>query len=177
MARISYPNPEELDPKIKEFYDNIPMKLNMALMACHAPSLVKQFLSLGSAILLNSKTPAVLRELMILRVGAVTDAKYELEHHITIAKRTGVDESLIKYALSPKITLDNSHSESDLNQEALLIFNLADEILSNGAASKETVDRLTSHFGQEITVELILICGFYSMVSQYLKTLDIDLDT
>ena len=98
MARIPFPDLNQLDTKTKEFYENIPIKLNMALMACHAPELVREFLTLGSAILLKSKTPPVLRELMILRVGSLTEAKYELHHHLNIAKRTGVDDKLIKAA-------------------------------------------------------------------------------
>lgn len=169
MPQIPYPELNEVAPDVKEFYENMPVKLNMAKMACHSSALVKPFLKLGSAILLKSKTPATLRELLILRIAAITNSHYELYHHEHIAKQTGIDDSYIKVA----------QDKSTKNYEALpedikVVFKVADDVIGIGRISSQVMDELKRLFSNEIVVELSIISGYYTMVSQYLQSLDIN---
>ncbi|NNN21173.1 MAG: carboxymuconolactone decarboxylase family protein [Acidimicrobiales bacterium] len=171
MARIPFPNPEDLDPKTKELYDIMPVKLNLALMLGHSSSLARPFLKLGSSILLFSKLAPTLRELAILRVASLTGSHYELHHHIPIARSTGLSESSIGAALNIDKALD-----PDLSPKEALTLRLADEIVKQTSASEALVAECASEFGEETLVELVVSIGYYMMVSRFLLTFDVDLD-
>ncbi len=169
MARISYPSHDKLEDKAKEIYDGLPIKLNLALMLCHTPTIAGPFLRLGSAILTQSKIPPVLRELLIVRIAHLTDSTYELSHHIPISKAVGANEATLE--------LFRSEGEKDkLSPEESLIFDLASEIVNSDAASERTVLKCAELFGEEILIEMVVCASYYLMVSRFLKSLDIDLD-
>ena len=64
-----------------------------------SPNALHQFMRLGNAILNRSGLDPRLRELAILTVGRVTEAGYEYDHHVAIARRVGVTEQQIDLAV------------------------------------------------------------------------------
>jgi alkylhydroperoxidase family enzyme len=56
--------------------------LNLYKVMAHCPEVGVNFLRLGNAILFKGAVPAILRELAILRVGNLYQAKYEFTQHI-----------------------------------------------------------------------------------------------
>ncbi len=169
MARISYLRQVELEGKAKDIYDGLPIKLNLALMLCHSPTLAGPFLRLGSAILTQSKIPPILRELLIVRTAHLTNSEYELSHHILIAKAVGVDDATL--------ALFRSEGGRDkLSPDKSLIFDLATEIAHSNEASEATILKCSQLFGDEILIEMVVCASYYLMVSRFLKSLAIDID-
>ncbi|MGT2433198.1 carboxymuconolactone decarboxylase family protein [Cupriavidus basilensis] len=66
--------------------------LNLYRVLPHAPEIALGFLGLGRAILTEASLPPTLRELVILRVGALSGASYEVHQHRRVACAAGVPE-------------------------------------------------------------------------------------
>ena len=76
MARIPYPDIESLPDDVRSFYDRLRPKINIYRMLPHAETSLYGFMKLGNALLFKAKLDPVLRELVILRVGYLSDATY-----------------------------------------------------------------------------------------------------
>ena len=91
MARIPYPNVEDLPEKVRTAAEKLP-PLNIMRMFLNAPTNALPLLSFGQSILTKQELDAHLRELAILRVAHLTGANYEWIQHVPIAKETGVTD-------------------------------------------------------------------------------------
>ena len=99
MARIPYLDLADAPPEFAEALKSRP-PLNVYRMVAHGGATATGFLALGSAILSKSTLDPKLRELVILRVGALSDAKYEVFQHRRVAARAGVPASKIEAVLA-----------------------------------------------------------------------------
>ena len=96
MQRVSLVEKEQAHPMVKELYqkqeDSGVEILNLYKVMGHCPYIGINFQRLGNSILRGEELPAKLRELAILRVGNLTQAKYEFTQHTRIALRCGVSQ-------------------------------------------------------------------------------------
>jgi alkylhydroperoxidase family enzyme len=90
---FTLPAVAEMTPQQREFYDGFPLNLSRGLVL--TKSSAKPYLSFGLSFL-DGWLPAGLRELTILRVGALTGAHYEVFHHRPIALAVGVAEDTVE---------------------------------------------------------------------------------
>src|SRR5690606_9372075 len=81
-------------PEIQKAVGSRP-PLNIYRMIAHGGESAVGFFKLGSALLGKSKLDPVLRELVIVRVGILCRAEYEVHQHIRLAKRVGVSDEKI----------------------------------------------------------------------------------
>ena len=95
MARIPYPNLEDLPEKVRAAAEKLP-PLNIMKMFLNAPTNALPLLSFGQSILTKQELGAHLRELAILRVAHLTGANYEWTQHVPIAKETGVTDAQVE---------------------------------------------------------------------------------
>ena len=72
MARIPYPNLDDLDPEVGAFMKRIDPMINVFHMMSHAETAIRPFMRLGNALLFKGALDDVIREIVILRVGHVT---------------------------------------------------------------------------------------------------------
>ena len=94
MSRIPYPEVDALSDDNKAFLEKL-APLNLFRMLSHAPHLLKPFVGLGTAFLQQGKLDPVTRECVILRVGYLSNAKYETTQHEAIGLAVDMDEELI----------------------------------------------------------------------------------
>ena len=94
MTRIPYPDAEALPEDTKSQLEKL-APLNIFRMLSHAPHLLKPFVGMGTAFLQNGKLDPVTRECVILRVGYLSNAKYETTQHEAIGLAVGMDADLI----------------------------------------------------------------------------------
>ena len=62
----------------------------------NSPTILRNFLRLGTSLLGFGQLPPNLREIAILRIAQMTGADYEWAHHVPLAKQAGVSEEQIK---------------------------------------------------------------------------------
>ncbi len=98
MARIPYPEPNEVSEAKRAILENPPGRLlNVSKMNMHAPD--NMWLALRGYLrshMFDSTIDPKLKELLILRVAYLCRSDYELFHHISIAENLGVTKAQIE---------------------------------------------------------------------------------
>lgn len=160
---VSLPNVTDLDPAQREVYDLFPANLSRGLVMTKASG--KPYLALGLSFRTGALSPVV-RELVILRIGAVTKAQYEIHHHVPEARVAGVPDPVID------AVLDGAEVFGERRIDVLIAFvdDLLTQITGGGGASAENMQKL---FSDNEIAEITLLAGHYVMTAMFIKTLGI----
>lgn len=173
MAVVRFLSDEEVSPEFKEMFEGIRNRggkvLNLFRTVAHSPQVGAAFLRLGKSLLFKGILPPVWRELAILRVGHLYNAKYEWTQHVRIAKRVGVREAQIE-------AISDWENSGEFSPEEKLILQFTDEETLKVKVSGDTVEKAKKLLGEEGLVELTILVGYYGMVCRVLETLDIELE-
>ncbi len=168
MARIAYADPAATDRKTAALLDRL-APLNIFRMLANAPGLLRPFVDLGSAFLYHGELDPVIRECAILRVGYLSGAAYETAQHEKIGRDLGMDEALFR-------ALRQGSDGPGLTDEQSLVIAFVDDLVSQVKASDATFRPVLDQFGVAPTQELVLLVGYYMMVSRYLETFEVDIE-
>ncbi len=170
MARIPYPDLADLHPRVREAFETLPAHLNIFRMLAHAERNFEPFLRLGGTILARQKLDAKLREQAILRVAALSNARYEWVQHVPIAERAGVNADQIK-------ALEEGRIEGRcFDATETLVLQFVTEVVENVRASDATLAAVGQRLSHREIVELVLAVGFYMLVARLLETTGVDLE-
>ena len=133
------------------------------------PKLLKRFNLLGGFLLNKGQVPARERELVILRVGANARAEYEFGQHTVIGRDCGLtDDEIAALTREP-----DAHPWSD-DDRALIA--LADDLHADDCVTDSTWAALTTRWDDAQLVELLIVAGFYRLVSGFLNSTGVQLD-
>ncbi len=170
MARIPYPDLSNAPEDLRALAARLP-PLNIFRMLPHAPTFVRGFGQLGTAILSQAALDARLRELIILRVGRRSPAPYEWQQHVPIGRACGVSDDDIA-ALERDDVKAACFGERDR-----VVLQLTDELLAAPRASDETLAAMRRQFSDREVCEAVFTVGFYMMVARFLETTGVDLES
>ncbi len=148
-------------------HDGTPLNI-FGVLGLH-PKLLKRFNLLGGFILNKGLLPERERELVILRVGANARAEYEFGQHTVIGLRCGLTEGEI----AALIRDPSAHPWSD---DDLALIALADDLHADDCVSDVTWSSLASRWSDAELVELLIVAGFYRLVSGFLNSAGVQLD-
>lgn len=172
MARIPYYDFSQASPELAEaMKDRAP--LNMYRMIAHGGESALRFLALGRALLTASTLDPGLRELVILRVGCLCAASYEILQHRKVAARIGVAADKVE-----AVTADPGRpvpaDRFDALEQAVLRFTdaVVREVKAPEALFREAASRLSA---QQL-LELLMTIGFYMLAGRISENLEIDLE-
>lgn len=164
---------EEIDGELAEIlqtalkHDGRPLNI-FGVLGRH-PKLLKRFNLMGGFILNKGLLPDREREIVILRVGWNARAEYEFGQHTVIGLRSGLtDDEIDALTKAPE---DHPWSDDD---RALIA--LADDLQADDCLSDETWTALSSRWSDAEFVELLIVAGFYRMVSGFLNSTGVQLD-
>ena len=166
MARIPYPDPETLPEADREFLAELP-QLNISRMLAGSPSMFRPLTRVFSAYLSDGLLDEVTREIAIMRVGHLCKSEYEVINHERVVRLIGFSEERIA-ALVPGQDQGVFTSE----EQAALTF--VDEVVKNGGASRASFDRVAEFMSPAEMIELTVVIGVYTMVSQICATFEIE---
>ncbi len=170
MARIPYPDLTDAPEDVRKLAARLP-PLNIFRMLPHAPTFLRGFGQLGTAILSQAALDARLRELIILRVGQRSPAPYEWQQHVPIGRACGVSDDDVA-ALERDNVVAPCFAERDR-----IVLRLTDELLRAPRASDATLAAMRTHFSDREVCEAVLTIGFYMMVARFLETTGVDLES
>ena len=169
MARIPYPSLDGLPEKYRAAMGEKPANVTRMLgNASHGA--FKGFMVFSQGLLFDSPVPPKIRELAILRVGYLSNAPYETFQHEALGRHVGLTDAEIEAIR----TGDCSSGVLDERQCAVLRF--VDDLVANVRASDETLAGVRAHFDDTQLADLILVSGFYMMVSRFLETTGVEID-
>lgn len=168
MARLPYPDAQQTDEKAKAILSQLP-DLNIMRMLSHNSSVLEGVAVMGNALLANGQLDPLLREIAIIRTGVLKGSVYEVHQHERIGRLLGMSDDL----------LTAIHAGPDAAVFTPLqrqVMALTDDIVANSRASDRTFAPLASQLSHAQMIELVICIGFYTMVSNFLSSLDIEVE-
>jgi len=168
MARIPYPDPTALSPETQEFLAKLP-PLNLFRMMAGGENLLRAFVQLGNHLLFKSKLPPVLREIAILRVGALSGAHYEVFQHERIARSLGMTDAQLA-------AIRHGPDDPAFDDLQRLVMRYTDDVVRNVRASDEMFEALRGKLSLQELQELTVAIGYYMTASRFLETFGIELE-
>lgn len=135
----------------------------------HAPRMLKAWIDMAWPLRHEPEAPRPLRELVIMRVGQLTDAKYEWAHHWKMALDCGVPEAKLR-------ALNDWHKSDEFTVEERAALAYTDEIVENVEVSDEVFAEVSRLFSPQQVIELTLTATFYCNVVRVLHALKVDVE-
>jgi 4-carboxymuconolactone decarboxylase len=166
--KIPLPTDDELGPELAELLARLP-PLNVFRMIAGAPRAVRPFMQLGTAVL-SAALDARRREIAVLRVAHATGASYERAQHEQLARNVGVTEAEID-AIAVEAQVNS------LDEECNLICRVADEVSRDVRLSDDALEQIIDRYGPREATELILLVSYYNMVSRFLESTRVELES
>lgn len=168
MARIPYFDPDKAEGRAREAYEKLP-PLNIFRMLGHSGEMLDGFIKLGNQILMFSELDPVLREIAIVRTGVLRGSSYEVYQHEAISRRMGMSDDLIE-------AIHEGPDAAAFDDLQRLVMRFTDDVVKNTRASDATFDPLLEKLGPKQMQELTITIGYYTMVSNFLETFDVDIE-
>jgi 4-carboxymuconolactone decarboxylase len=168
MARIPYPDPARLPAGDREFLADLP-QLNISRMLAGSPSMFRPLTRVFSAYLSDGLLTDTMREIAILRVGHLCNSDYEVINHNRVARLIEMSEARIE-ALAP------GGDQALFTPEERAILKFVDEVVEDGGASRAAFDAVAEFMSTAEMIELTIVIGVYTMVSQFCATFEIELE-
>ena len=169
MARLPYVDPEKAADQVRETLERLPVKLNIFRMMAHAETSFRPMMALGMSILAQQQLSAKLRELVILRVGSLSNARYEWVQHVPIALAAGATKAQVA-------ALEHGDVEGPFDALERVVLRFTTEVVKQVRASDETFAALSALVSPREVVELVLTIGYYMMIARLLETTAVDMD-
>ncbi|MDZ7679905.1 MAG: carboxymuconolactone decarboxylase family protein [Acidimicrobiales bacterium] len=143
--------------------------LNIFATMVHNRRVANRAVLLGGAFLNKGTIPEREREIVILRVGHRANAEYEFGQHTLIGGRAGLTDDEIE-ALATNVS---EHPWSD-DDRALIA--MVDDLSADDCVSDSTWGGLAQRWSDEQLVELVMLAGYYRMISGFLNSAGVQLD-
>jgi len=169
MARIPYFDTSKAGPKAAKVYAALP-GLNIFRMLGHTGDLLEGFSRFGGALLNRTSLDPVLREVAIVRVGVLSKASYEVYQHEAISRRLGMSDELIQ-------GIHHGPDAPVFTEVQRQVMLYTDDVVLNVRASDVTFNPMRAALGDKALQELTIVIGFYMLVSRFLETFDVDIET
>jgi alkylhydroperoxidase family enzyme len=143
--------------------------LNIFRTLAHNEALSKGFRRLGAHLLGGGVLPAREREIVILRIGWRCGSEYEFGQHHVIGSSAGLTADEIARLA------DCGRGDWDEGDRALVA--LADELCDVDVVTEDTWRTLSKRWSDAELLELLVLAGFYRMVSGMLNSVGVALET
>jgi len=166
---LPLPTDAELTPEAREILGALP-PLNVFRAVAALPASLRPFLELGGSLLGGANLTPAERELAILRVAHLTSAAYERQQHEQLGRAVGLTAAEISATAT-------EHPGDVLVADGALICRAADEITRDVRLSDEALALVRERWGDAGAAELILTVGYYNMVSRFLESARVPLET
>ena len=120
-----------------------------------------------TAVRNRTSVPADLRELIILRVAVLNEARFEFDAHVPHAERAGVSPQKLA-AIQNKLVIDQVFAPRERQ-----VLALTDAMTQNIVVPDEVFAPLCAEFDAQMLVELVATVAAYNMVSRFLVALGV----
>lgn len=129
----------------------------------HHPALAGKLQELGEQLRWKSTLPKRLLELAVLVTARRWTCQHEWFMHEKLARDAGLDATLIA-AIAQRVAPKN------LPEEEAAVYAFCSEAHASGRVSDAAFDAVKKRFGLEGALELLVICGYYSLMAMVLNT-------
>ena len=175
MTRIKVWKVEDLTEEQKEIHDAIvsgprghvvgPLRIWL-----NNPGLARSAQTVGEYARYGTSLSKGLSELAIITTGRVWSSAFEWEHHAPLAIEGGIDPenvNIISMGQRPNFTKAEEEAVFDFAAEANILKNVSDNTYNN----------LVNILNETAAIDIVGICGYYSLISMTLNVFKVPSDT
>ena len=175
MTRIKDWTVENLTAEQKEIHDTIvngprghvvgPLRIWL-----NNPGLARSAQTVGEYARYGTSLSKGLSELAIITTGRVWSSAFEWEHHAPLAIEGGIDPqhvNIISMGQRPNFTKAEEEAVFDFAAEANILKNVSDNTYNN----------LVNTLDETAAIDIVGICGYYSLISMTLNVFKVPNDT
>jgi len=170
MSRIPYPTMDQLS-EAKRAYASAPDRrlINIARMAMHTPdALWRTQLDFATQTVFGTTIDDTLREILILRVAALSRCEYELFHHRSIARNLGFDGDVVEAIIRGEY--------ATLSERERAVARFTSEVVTDVAPSDEALAAVRAHFPPAQIFEMVALIGGYMMTARVVGVGGVEID-
>jgi 4-carboxymuconolactone decarboxylase len=134
----------------------------------HAPGLGQHLASLGAAVRFGTSIERRLSEVAIITVGARWKAEFEWWAHTRMARNHGVSNAVVEaigLGEDPPFEADDER----------VVYEVARQLTQTGQLSQDAYDAAQRLLGDTGAVELVSLCGYYTLISFLLNAFAVPL--
>lgn len=142
---------------------------NVYRALANSPGALEGVYGLATFLWNESSLSRPLQEIVILRVARLCRCEYEWERHVPLARRAGLTKEQIAALWD-----DEPAASGCFDATELAALSMTEEATLQVEASAEAVDAVRRALGEQATVELLVLAGFYGMVARMLRSLAVD---
>ena len=179
-SRLPYLRYDELDARGQEVWDGVAGSRGGELINAeggligpfnafvHAPGVGRHLSALGGRLRFRTSIERRLSELAIITVGAAWEAEFEWWAHARMARDHGVSEAIID-------AIGRGDDPPFAADDERVIYTVARELTSAGRLGQDLYDAAQRLLGDEGMVELVSLCGYYTLISYLLNAFEVPL--
>lgn len=180
MNRLPYLRRDDLGPDGQEVWDSIVGSRGAALVNeqgglvgpfnafVHAPDVGRRLTSLGKVLRFETSIERRLTEVAIITVGARWKAEFEWWAHARMARKHGVADAVVDAigrGEEPTFEVDDERT----------VYTIARQLTETGRVDQGAYAAAQHLLGDTGVVELVSLCGYYTLVSFLLNAFAVPL--
>ena len=124
--------------------------------------------ALGEELRFRTSIPDGLKELAIVIAGARWHSEFEFWGHARLARKGGIPDAVID------AVRDGRRPEFD-DADQMIVFDLVHPLVTEGFVGDDSFATARGRFGDRGVVELVMLAGYYTMVSLTLNAFAVPL--
>jgi 4-carboxymuconolactone decarboxylase len=128
----------------------------------HSPGLAGGVEQLGEYLRFHSPLPKDLVEFAILMTGYRWSVRRILYSHSKLAQEAGLAQDIIDDVIAGR-------RPKAMSADATIVFEFCTELLRDQQVSDPTFERAAARWGRHAVMDLIGLCGYYTMVGMVLN--------
>jgi 4-carboxymuconolactone decarboxylase len=179
-SRLPYLRYDDLDARGQEVWDGVTGSRGGEVVNAdggligpfnafvHAPGVGKHLSALGGRLRFRTSIERRLLELAIITVGAAWKAEFEWWAHTRMAREHGISDAVVD-------AIANGDEPPFAAEDERVIYTVARQLTSTGRLGQDAYDAAERLLGDAGMVELVSVCGYYTLISYLLNAFDVPL--
>jgi 4-carboxymuconolactone decarboxylase len=179
MTRIPYARRDELGPEGQQLWDSIIQGRGDRLVTGQglagpfnayvtAPEVGRRLSSLGATLRFSTSIERRLIEIAIITTGARWQAEFEWWAHASMAREHGVADAVVD-------AIGRGEEPPFESDDERAVYTVARQLSEGGHLDQEAYDAAHRFLGDAGMVELVSLCGYYTLVSFLLNAFAVPL--
>jgi 4-carboxymuconolactone decarboxylase len=180
MSRLPYLRYDELDADGQKVWDGLVGSRGSYLVNeqggligpfnafVHAPGTGRRLSGLGATLRFETSIERRLSEVAIITVGAFWKAEFEWHAHSRMAREFGVPDAVVD-------AIGRGEEPPFERDDEAVMYGAARELVTAGRLAPATFEAARTLLGDAGVVELVSLCGYYSLISFLLNSLEVPL--
>src|SRR4051794_37281341 len=180
MSRLPYLRRDDLNEKGIEVWESVSRTRGVSAVNddgglvgpfnafLHAPEVGARLSDLGAHLRFGTSVPRRTLELVIITVGAHWKAEFEWWAHARMAREAGVPDAVVD-------AIGAGEEPPFDNDDDRVLHALARQLVETGRIDDDTYRAAEGMVGHRGLVELVSLCGYYTLISFILNGFDVPL--